>query len=196
MIMDEILPVETHPFEPFLPADAKVLFLGTFPPPEKRWSMRFYYPNRNNDFWRIIGLIFLGDSEALVDRANKTYHLDKIKKLLVEKGIALNDTGYAVRRLKGNASDKFLEIIEPVNLEAARRAMPGLRAIAATGEKAAGILATLTGVEPPEMGRMRVASDGLEVWRVPSTSRAYPLALERKAEYYRVLFRHLGMVNP
>ena len=45
--------IEAHPFEPFLPQGARILMLGTFPPSEKRWSMKFYYPNFINDMWRI-----------------------------------------------------------------------------------------------------------------------------------------------
>ena len=52
---------ERHPFEPFLPGNARVLFLGSFPPQPKRWSMDFYYPNWINDFWRICGLVFFGE---------------------------------------------------------------------------------------------------------------------------------------
>ena len=44
--------IERHPFEPFLPEGAVVLFLGSFPPQPKRWSMEFYYPNWLNDFWQ------------------------------------------------------------------------------------------------------------------------------------------------
>lgn len=58
-------PIERHPWPPFIPSDAKVLFLGTFPPGKHRWSMDFYYPNPINDFWRIMGLVFLGDKDAL-----------------------------------------------------------------------------------------------------------------------------------
>ena len=49
--------IERHPFPPFVPRNAKVLILGTFPPKPVRWSMEFYYPNKTNDFWRIMGLI-------------------------------------------------------------------------------------------------------------------------------------------
>ena len=35
--------IERHPLQPFLPANAKVLFLGSFPPPKKRWCMEFFY---------------------------------------------------------------------------------------------------------------------------------------------------------
>ena len=53
--------IETHPLEPFLPAKSKLLMLGSFPPQKKRWSMEFYYPNLNNDMWRIYGILFFND---------------------------------------------------------------------------------------------------------------------------------------
>lgn len=109
-------PVESHPFEPYLPANAKILIMGTFPPQPQRWAMEFYYPNRINDFWRIMGLIFFNDKDYLYDSAARTFKLPLIKQLLDDKGIALNDTGRKVRRLKDNASDKYLEIVEPVPL--------------------------------------------------------------------------------
>lgn len=187
--------VEIHPFEPFIPDGAKVLIMGTFPPQPKRWAMDFYYPNRTNDFWPMMGLIFLGDREALYDHASKSFRLDAIKKLLTDRGIALNDTGHAIRRLMNNASDKFLEIVEPVDLEGLLRRMPEARALATTGEKAAEVLASLTSTEPPKMGtKVRDDVRGLDIWRLPSTSRAYPLALEKKAAYYEAMFRDAGVL--
>lgn len=198
------LEIESHPWQPFIPDGAKVLIMGTFPPQAKRWSMDFYYPNRTNDFWKICGLLFLGDKDALLSDDRKTYDIDKIRSLMTEKRIALNDTVRKARRLKGNASDKFLEVIEPVPLFRLLSEMPGCHAVATTGEKAAGIVAALTGTDIPRMGEMTLAtvpppdaseSPGqLEIWRMPSTSRAYPLAVERKAEYYATLFRHLGIL--
>ena len=58
--------VEHHPFEPFLPAGARLLMLGTFPPSEKRWTMKFYYTNFTNDMWRIIGLCFFGKRKIYI----------------------------------------------------------------------------------------------------------------------------------
>ena len=187
--------IETHPWEPFVPGGAKVLFMGTFPPGSHRWSMDFFYPNRTNDFWFMMGLLFFGDKDALYDREARTFRLDEIKKLLTDKGIAMGDTGYRVRRLKGNASDKFLEIVEPVHLDELLARMPSCRHIATTGEKAAGVLASLTGTEVPKMGEHVTTADGLTIWRMPSTSRAYPLALEKKAEYYRRLFEAAGIID-
>ena len=52
---------ELHPLEPFLPGNARILMLGSFPPKRIRWSMEFFYPNLQNDMWRIMGLLFFGD---------------------------------------------------------------------------------------------------------------------------------------
>lgn len=187
--------LETHPWDPFIPDGAKVLIMGTFPPQPKRWAMDFYYPNRTNDFWFMMGLIFFGDRDALYDRTAKRFDLDAIKRLLSDKGIALHDTGHAVRRLKGNASDKFLEIVEPVDLAALLSRMPLCHTVVTTGEKAAGVIASLTDTPAPKMGMMVTAADGLEIWRMPSTSRAYPLKIESKADYYARMFRHAGILD-
>lgn len=190
-----MFPIETHPWPPFLPDRAKVLIMGTFPPGEHRRSMEFYYPNPTNDFWRIMGLIFYGNSDALYDRDGRRFHLDTVSAFAAEKGIALNDTGYRVRRLRGNASDKYLEIVEPVDLDAVLRRIPDCRTIATTGEKAAGVIASLTATPIPAMGTA-VPWGEYSIWRCPSTSRAYPLALDRKADYYRQLFVAAGIINP
>lgn len=186
------LPIETHPWEPFIPARSRVLIMGTFPPGAHRWSMDFYYPNPTNDFWFMMGLIFKGNRDAFYDRSQRQFNLPAIKQLLEERGIAMNDTARRVRRLRGNASDKFLEIIEPVPLFELLKNMPQCHSVATTGEKAADVIAQLTDTERPKMGECVVSSDGLNIWRMPSTSRAYPLALEKKAEYYRRLFEAAG----
>lgn len=186
--------IEEHPWAPFIPDGAKVLIMGTFPPGEHRWSMKFYYPNPTNDFWRIMSLIFLGDKEALYDKEARKFDLEGVKRLAAEHHIALNDTGYRVRRLKGNASDKFLEIIEPVDLKGLFSKMPDCKAIATTGEKAAAVIAEQTSTPLPKMGEVVTGPDGLQIWRMPSTSRAYPMRLEAKAEYYKKLFSSVGII--
>ncbi|MDE5826666.1 MAG: uracil-DNA glycosylase family protein [Duncaniella sp.] len=192
------LPLERHPFPPFIPANAKVLIMGTFPPKPVRWSMEFYYPNKTNDFWRVMGIIFYGDVNHF-RLPDGTFDEPLIRSFLEEKGIALHDTGAAVRRLKDNASDKFLEIVEPVNLGALLGEMPDCRYIATTGEKAASVISMITSSPLPKIGDWVESvwpEDGrmLEITRMPSTSRAYPLAVEKKADAYRELFRTAGLL--
>lgn len=187
------LPVERHPWQPFIPSDPKILILGTFPPQQKRWAMDFYYPNPTNDFWKITGLLFLGDPGALYDRASRSYRLDRIRELLENKGIALSDSARTVQRLASNASDKYLRIVEPVDLSGLIAQMPHLRAIATTGQKAASVIADITGTGVPPVA-VPVPWNGINIWRMPSTSRAYPLSPEKKAEAYRILYTHTGLL--
>jgi len=76
-----------------------------------------------------------------------------------------------------------------VDLDGLLARMPHLRAMAATGEKAAGVIAALTDTAAPKMGeKTRWEERGIDIWRMPSTSRAYPLSLDKKAACYRRLF--------
>lgn len=189
------IPVETHPFEPFLPPGARVLMLGTFPPKPLRWSMKFYYPNRTNDMWRVMGLIFLGDRDHFWDTDAGAYRLVQIKQFLTSQGIALYDTAVRVQRLKDNASDKFLHIVQTVDLKPIFARCPGIQAVVTTGQKATDVIAGLAGVESPKIGipaSCQVGGHAFKLVRMPSTSRAYPLALEKKAQAYRDMFRALG----
>lgn len=195
-------PIEFHPFPPFIPPEAKLLIMGTFPPKKERWSMEFYYPNRINDFWRVMGKVFYDNPGRFINAAKKEFLLDDIRDFLTERGIALSDTGAQVQRLRDNASDKFLQIVKPVNLDGLLEEMPRCHVIATTGEKAAGVLAELTGSEAPAMGKSvetEYSVGGksprrLTIFRMPSTSRAYPMSLDRKADFYRQLFEYAKLL--
>lgn len=153
--------------------------------------MEFYYPNKTNDFWRIMGLIFWGDRDALWDKKAGRFDLDAIRSLLNCEHIALWDTAMAVRRLQGNASDKYLEIVEPIDLAGLLDQYPTIYQVITTGEKATSVVAAQAGVEVPTIGlpiECRVGNHDILLWRMPSSSRAYPLALEKKAEVYRKIF--------
>lgn len=193
--------VESHPLQPFLPENASMLFLGSFPPPKARWSMDFFYPNWINDFWRILGLIHYNDKAYFEVEGEKRFDRSRIIEFAKEKGLAFFDTASKVRRLKGNASDNFLEILEPTDIGMLLSKMPSCRQIITTGGKASEeLLSQLTadaisdGENPivmPAIGSYSLAKAyGREIrwWRMPSSSRAYPLALSKKAEYYKKLF--------
>ena len=183
--------IERHPLLPFLPQHAKVLFLGSFPPPKKRWSMDFYYPNFINDHWRIIGAVFFDDRDHFVDLEHKCFRRDEIMQFLNEKGIAYYDTAESVRRLKENASDQFLEVVEPTDILALLKRIPECRAVAPTGGKAVQTLCETFGItDLPKIGMsVEIPSHkGLRLYRLPSSSRAYPLAFEKKVEFYRNFF--------
>lgn len=152
--------------------------------------------------WRIFGLIYKGDKDALVDVENKTFRLDEIKTILIDKGIALSDTGKEVRREKDNASDKWLHIDKTIDLAESLGQLPDCVAVATTGEKAAGVIAGLTSTEVPKVGEWRECtitdstgrSRTFRHWRMPSSSRAYPMKLEKKADYYKTMLKETGLL--
>jgi G:T/U-mismatch repair DNA glycosylase len=186
--------LEPHPLEPFLPAHARLLMLGSFPPQKKRWSMDFYYPNLNNDMWRVMGMICFDNKDYFLNDTRNAFCRELIIDFLTERGIALFDTASVVRRLQDNASDKFLEVIQPTDVSKLLNRLPECQAIAVTGQKASDILRTQIDVPEPKVGNFSefvFHERSLRFYRMPSTSRAYPLALEKKAEIYRLMFREL-----
>lgn len=196
--------VEWHPLKPFLPENARVLFLGSFPPQRKRWCMDFYYPNFINDHWRIEGQVFFGDRNHFVDLEQKRFKLESIVPFCLSKGIAFFDTSTAIRRLKDNASDKFLEVVVPTDIPTLLARLPHLRAIVTTGEKATEtICASLQIPEMPKVntfvpiptlqGVRRIVS-GLVLYRLPSSSRAYPLAFDKKVAAYLNMFEYCNLL--
>lgn len=193
------LEIETHPLKPFLPQNARLLMLGSFPPPETRWKMDFYYPNYQNDMWRIFGLIFFQNKGYFLDIPNKNFKEQLIKDFLNEKGIAIFDTAYQVVRLQGNASDKFLQIVTPTDIEQLLSAIPQCQSVMTTGDKATDtlMLSMPEGTQKPVIGQAvetHFTGRELTLYRMPSSSRAYPLALEKKAEAYLSLFQEIGLL--
>lgn len=172
-----------------------MLFLGSFPPPRAKWSMEFFYPNFINDFWRVWGLLCYDDKTHF--ERGKTFDKSAIEAFATEKGMAFFDTASQVRRLKGNASDDFLEIVEPTDIGSLLAEIPDCYTLVTTGGKASDtLLQTLSdacadmSLRAPAIGTYCevVAYDRTLKWyRMPSTSRAYPMSLEKKAAFYSSL---------
>lgn len=164
--------------------------------------MDFFYPNWINDHWRIEGEVFFSDKNHFVDEAAKTFRLALIVEFLNEKGIAFFDTATAVRRLQNNASDKFLEVVVPTDVDALLQSLPHCRAVVTTGEKATQTLCEMFGIlEMPRVGAFAEIPDHTDangnkvvLYRLPSSSRAYPLAFAKKVEAYWEMFRYAEML--
>ena len=190
--------IEEHPLEPFLPSNATLLMLGSFPPQKKRWSMDFFYPNLQNDMWRIFGLIFFGDKEHFLLPHKKAFNKDYLIEFLNEKGIALYDTATTVHRLQDNASDKFLKVIEATDISLLLKQLPNCKAIVTTGQKATDILCEQLMTKEPAVGKKQaflINDSQMYLYRMPSSSRAYPLSIEKKAEVYRLMLNELGFLS-
>ena len=204
--MPVTIEIEHHPLQPFLPENTRLLMLGSFPPPKERWCMDFFYPNPQNDMWRIMGHVFFGDKqhfEVQSDQVQGTkgrkaiFNYTEIVSFCREQGIAIFDTAQAVRRLQGNAADEHLEIVEQTDIAALLQHIPLCHDICCTGGKAAETLAKLLHTATPKPGEYietAFAGRTIRFWRMPSSSRAYPLSLDMKAAAYRRMFETIGLL--
>lgn len=160
--------------------------------------MDFFYPNLQNDMWRIFGLIFFKDKDYFLMTDKKAFNKDLLVNFLTEKGIALYDTASSIRRLQDNASDKFLEVVTPTDISTLLRQLPRCKAIVTTGQKATDIIRNQIKADEPKVGGyspFEFENRLLYLYRMPSSSRAYPLAIEKKMSVYRFMFSQLGLVD-
>ena len=87
-----------------------------------------------------------------------------------------------------NASDNFLQVVRPTDIAQLLERLPLCRTIIVTGQKSAETLQAATGCPPLQVGEnveTELAGRKLKIWRMPSSSRAYPRPVEWKAEYYK-----------
>ena len=202
--------VETHPFGPVLPPDATVMMMGTFPPTADKWAMRFHYPNFYNDMWRIYGSVFFDDVDYFRVGDEKRFDPERIRAFMFERGIASCPTVNQAIRETGNASDKNLTVVTPVDLDSILPQVPKVETLFTTGGKATEVLLNLL-AEPPAKSKypktnqsmdypyqwqsnqsQKVDVNDLTLYRLPSTSRAYPLALDKKVAAYKDFFKKIG----
>ncbi|KAG5496091.1 hypothetical protein JKF63_02389 [Porcisia hertigi] len=125
---------EEHPTGSAVHADSRVLFCGSFPPVKR--SIRFFYPNPNNDMWKVLGLVFYDDADAFYSpvectssalslphphpsfksprSGTATRALDeaRILRFAGSQPIGFFDTCRRVRRHLGNSADSNVEVLE------------------------------------------------------------------------------------
>lgn len=202
--------IETHPFAPVLPPDATVMMMGTFPPTADKWAMSFHYPNFYNDMWRIYGKVFFDDSDYFRVGEEKRFDPQRIRDFMFERGIASCPTVKQAIRETGNASDKNLTVVTPVDLAVILPQVPKVKTLFTTGGKATEVLLNLL-PQPPAKSKypktnqsmdypyqwqsdtnQKIEANDLTLYRLPSTSRAYPLALDKKVAAYKEFFKKIG----
>lgn len=201
MMSETIHPLEHHPFKPILPPQAKMVMMGTFPPTDEKRCMEFHYPNFQNDMWRIMGQVFYGDKDHFRVGEEKRFDPVRIEAFLREKGIALCSSAKTAIRMRDNAADKDLKIVETVDMDQLLVDLPKLEWLFTTGGLAT---ETLIGLLPEKVKEPKTnefidypysSTRPLKLYRLPSTSRAYPLKFEKKAEAYQAFFKMVGLIE-
>lgn len=99
---------ETLPWKEYIPSNAKMLILGTFPTKKSNRTFEFFYPNKANRFWPTLARVaniplteFNGES-AVIQR----------KTILDALQAGISDTGHKILRQKESSLDDNLFPIE------------------------------------------------------------------------------------
>lgn len=155
----------THPFDPIIDHNTRILFLGSFPSIAS-FEQAFYYANPRNAFWPIIESIF-----------DVTLESNEAKKLFcLEKGIGLWDVIGSCER--SNSSDTNLKNCIPNDFVKLLEEYPHIQVLGFTGKKSHDLF-------------QKYFKD-LEIERVllPSTSPAHAvMTFEEKKESYECFIK-------
>lgn len=98
--------IESHPFSPFVPDNATILILGSFPGREQTQmetdNDQWFYGAKRNQFWKIISSVYNTDLLCKEDK----------QQLFKKFGIGITDILLKVRRKNNSNLDDNLEIVE------------------------------------------------------------------------------------
>jgi len=153
----------THPFQPIIFKDSKILILGSFPSIDS-FEKSFYYAHPRNQFWKILSKL---SGYPINNRDQKIW-------LLKESKIALWDMVATCSR--ENSLDSSLEDIEVNNLAEFLENHSSIKRVAFTGRLA------------ERLFKMHFDYLEIETIYLPSPSSAYAkMRFEQKLEKYREL---------
>jgi G:T/U-mismatch repair DNA glycosylase len=120
---------ETHPWQPFIPINANKLILGTFPTAEiNRGAYEFFYPNPNNDFWRVL---FQAAKKNLEDY-KQVEPIEIRKQILADLKLGIGDIGKKILRQKDSSKDDNLFPIEYTDIFLILENYPAIKKIIIT----------------------------------------------------------------
>ena len=96
--------VEEHPFETFVPSNAKFLIIGTFPTHKNNFRFKFFYSGKDNTFWNIIEKVF--NNSFKHNDGDKA--VEERKTFLKSKTIGITDMHEKCYRKNSHSTDENL----------------------------------------------------------------------------------------
>lgn len=98
--------IEVHPFKAFIPKNATVIIVGSFPGKEITHKIlsedEWFYGTKRNQFWKIISGVYQIELNTKSEK----------QKLFTKHGIGIVDIFLRVKRKGDNNTDSNLEIVE------------------------------------------------------------------------------------
>ncbi|WP_282787975.1 hypothetical protein [Flavobacterium croceum] len=123
--------LEKHPdwFYDFYPME--ILLLGSFPPHSSKHAFPFYYPNKQNRFWKI--LAHIANKTLTHDLSNTELAVNERKNLMKFLHIGIHDVGKTILRKNNSSLDTKIDIIEFQDIKKIVKNHPELQQILLLG---------------------------------------------------------------
>ena len=104
---------EELPWSEYIPVNADKLILGTFPTKQNNRDFEFFYPNKNNKFWKVLARIAdINLTEFEKSENGKLQAVNERKRILDNLKLAITDIGAVVLRQNNSSLDSNLFPIE------------------------------------------------------------------------------------
>lgn len=123
--------IETHPnwFYDFSPM--KTLVLGSFPPHQSKHSFPFYYPNKQNRFWKVMS--FIAEIELVANLSDTQKAIEERKTIMRKLAMGIHDVALTIQRKNNSSLDSNIEIVEFQDIMAIINNHPELEQIVLLG---------------------------------------------------------------
>lgn len=194
--MEEEYSLETHPGWDFNIPVMKTLILGNFPPHRKRWDYEFFYPNKQNNFWKVLAEI----NGSPLNHMTGNAAVEERKHLMQVLKTGVLNIAHKVRRKGASARDTDIEILEYNDVIGFIEKHPELEIIIIAGYSAKNSTAKkfmeylakhkIKFKAPPEITAgaqfpLYVKNRTIKCVIVNSTSTAFPIKLKDLADQFR-----------
>lgn len=124
---------EKLPWSEYIPYNADKLILGTFPTKEDNRDFEFFYPNKNNKFWKVLARIAdFKLTEIDKSESSKVYAIKERKQILDKLRLAITDIGAVVLRQNNSSLDSNIFPIKFTNIFSIISSNPKIRTIILT----------------------------------------------------------------
>lgn len=123
--------IEQHPnwFHDFHPMHS--LILGSFPPHQSKHAFPFYYPNKQNRFWRVAAAI--AGMPLKVPLTDKEQAVEERKRIMEKLKIGIHDVGLEIKRSNNSSLDSNITILKYQNIRKIVSEHPELKRIVLLG---------------------------------------------------------------
>lgn len=101
--------LERHPFWYRDVPNMQTLILGSFPPHSSKWTYAFYYPNKQNRFWKILASLS-GFKLHEYPKMDKRY-VEERYAIMHQLNIGIQNIGFIAKRFGNSSLDTKIEIL-------------------------------------------------------------------------------------